>query len=419
VQEYLDLLKGNHDYRQLWLAKLISLLGDWFNLLASATLIATLTGSGTAISALFLARFLPLFFTSPFAGVIADRLSRRQIMIASDLLRALTVLGFLFVRDPAHIWIFYTLTALQFTLSAFFIPAERALLPSLVRTEELVTANALDSFTWSSMLAIGALLGGIATAAFGIRTAFVLDALTFMVSAWFVSRVTVPPLSPTERAHRESRSGGFFEFVDGLRYLRGRRFILGLALAKAAGSLIWGAANVVEISMAEKIFPINGNGALTLGLIYATVGLGTGFGPLFVRRWLGDNRTATLWAITLGFALLTGGMLGLGWAPTLGWALAFTLMRSLGTGALWVFSSAFLQRVVADSFRGRVFAFEFAALTLTQSLSTIWAGVAQDKLGLGVQQVFAVTGLASIVVLIGWLIFRAKAQSAPAIAGVE
>jgi len=408
LQEYLTLLSTNHDYRNLWLAKLVSFMGDWFNLLAAATLIASLTGSGTAVSGLFLARFLPLFFASPPAGVIADRFSRRKIMIISDLLRAVTVLGFLLIRSPSQIWFFYFLTIAQFTFSAFFIPAERALLPSVVDRDDLVTANALDSFTWSSMLALGALLGGIATALFGIRTAFVMDAFTFLLSAWFVSRVVIPPLSPEERTQRESSSGGFFEFVDGLRYLRGRHFILVLALVKAAGSLIWGAANVLEIPLAEVLFPLRGNGTLTLGLIYATVGLGTGFGPIFVRRWIGDGRKATMTAITLGFGMLTLGLFGLGMAPTLPWVLLATLLRSLGTGTLWVFSSALLQRIVAERFRGRVFAFEFAALTLTQSLSVVWAGVAQDRLDMGVQQVFTTTAIASLFVFAAWLIFQSR-----------
>lgn len=410
MQEYLTLLRNNPNYRNLWLAKLISFLGDWFNLLASATLIASLTGSGTAVSGLFLARFLPLFFASPPAGVIADRLSRRKIMILSDLLRAATVLGFLVIRSPSQLWLFYVLTVTQFTLSAFFVPAERALLPSVVKRDDLVAANALDSLTWSSMLALGALLGGIATALFGMRTAFVLDALTFMLSAWFVSRVAIPSLTPAERAQQERKAGGLLEFVDGLRYLRGRRFILVLALVKGAGSLIWGAANVLEIPLAEEMFPINGNGTLTLGLIYATVGLGTGFGPLLVRRWFGDDRNATLTAITLGFGLLTAGLFGIGMAGTLVWVLLATLLRSLGTGALWVFSSALLQRIVDERFLGRVFAFEFAALTLTQSISVIWAGIAQDQLGLDVQQVFTATGVASLFVLGAWLVFHARTR---------
>jgi MFS family permease len=413
VSEYISLLRGNRNYRNLWAAKLISFLGDWFNLLASAKLISDLTGSGTAISGLFLARFLPLFLMSPVAGVVADRFSRRQIMIASDFLRAATVLCFLLIRNPSQIWLLYVLTALQFSLSAFFVPAERALLPSVVEDDDLVTANALDGFTWSTMLAIGSLLGGIATAAFGKETAFVLDALTFLLSAWFVSRIDIPALSPEQRAQQATRSGGFFEFIEGMRYLRVRPFILGLALAKAAGSLIWGAVNVLEIPLAETVFPIRGDGTLTLGIIYATTGLGTGFGPILLRRWIGDDRDASLQAITSGFVLLTLGLFGLGLAGALSWVLVATLTRALGTGAIWVFSSALLQRIVDRRFLGRVFAFEFAALTLTQSISVIWAGLAQDLLGMNIQQVFLITGIASTLVTGIWVAFQMRSRQQP------
>jgi hypothetical protein len=88
--------------------------------------------------------------------------------------------------------------------------------------------------------------------------------------------------------------------------------------------------------------------------------------------------------------------------------LAATLVRGVGTGALWVFSTVLLQLLVADRLRGRVFAFEFAALTLTQSVSTLWAGYAYDAWGLSLQQIFMVTGIASIVVTAGWIAFQAR-----------
>ena len=317
MNTYIDLLGRNHNYRNLWLAKMVSYLGDWFNLLASATLIASLTGSGAAISYLFLARFLPLFFASPVAGVVADRYSRRMIMIVSDVLRALTVLGFLLIRSDELIWLFYLLTVIQFTLSAFFTPAQSALLPKVVDEDDLVAANALDGFTWSSMLAIGAMLGGLATAYLGITAAFVIDAFTFLLSAWFVSRIDLPRTTAHERLAQANQGSGFFEFVGGLRYLAGRPFILGLALVKAGGALIWGAINVVEIPLAETVFPLNGNGTLTLGIIYAATGIGTALGPILLRQWMGDSREASLRAITLGFVMLTLGVTGLGLANML------------------------------------------------------------------------------------------------------
>ena len=402
MREYLALLQRNADYRNLWLARVISNFGDWFNLLASATLITTLTGAGTAVSYLFLARLLPIFVMSPVAGVFADRYERRVIMVLTDVLRAATVLCFLLIRRPQDIWLLYVLTVVQFVLSSLYTPAHSALLSNIVEPEDLVAANALDSFTWSTMLAIGALMGGIAAAVFGVTAAFVIDATTFIISAWFVSHIKASGRS----APTEAQLGGWLEFVDGMRYLRGRPFILGLALVKAGGALVWGAINVMEIPLAQTTFPINGNGTLTLGLLYAFTGLGTGIGPLVVRRWMGDSRSGMLRGIAGSFAMLSLGVVTVGLATTLGWVLTGSLMRAVGSGTLWVFSSAMLQRIVEDKFRGRVFAFEFAALTLTQSIATLWAGVALDQLALSVQGVILSAAVLSVMVTAIWLWFH-------------
>lgn len=423
MSEYVVLLRSNKDYRLLWLGSVVSQLGDWFNLIASATLVANLSGTGTAISYLFLARFLPLFLFSPLAGVLADRYERRHIMIASDLLRGATVLSFLLVREPGQVWLLYVLTFLQFALSAIFTPARSAVLANVVRREELVPANALDSLTWSTMLAFGALLGGIVAATLGLTPAFILDALTFVLSAWLISRIA----GPIRAEQTAASQGGFFEFLDGLRYLRKHSFILGVSLVKAGGALAWGAINVLEITYATDIFSLefSAGGAsfaasidsstAVLGLIYAVSGLGTGLGPLVLRRWLGDAPVRQRWAISLGFGLLTLGLLLLSVAPTLGFFSLATLIRTIGSGTIWVFSAAMLQMAVPDRFRGRVFAFEFAALTLTQSISTFWAGYAQDALGLTVRQVSLSMALVAVLVGLVWLIFNHRYRSEPVV----
>ena len=145
MKEYLDLLRRNPNFKFLWFGSIVSQFGDWFNVIAAAELITRLTDSGVALSYLFLARFLPLFVFSPFAGILADRFNRKHIMIVSDVLRAVTVLGFLWVRDPGDIWYFYILTAVQFSLSSLFTPARGAVVANVVRPGELVAANALDS----------------------------------------------------------------------------------------------------------------------------------------------------------------------------------------------------------------------------------------------------------------------------------
>ncbi len=411
--EYAELLRRNHDYRNLWLGFLVSQLGDWFNLIASASLIALITESGTAVSFLFLARFLPLFLFSPIAGVVNDRFNRKQVMIASDLLRALTVLGFLLVRDASLVWLFYTLTAVQFMLSALFIPGRSALLARVVEKHELVAANALDSLTWSTMLAVGALLGGLATAAFGITTAFILDSLTFVGSAWLIGRIRADTRVLPRPAGSTSRS--WQEIIGGVQYLRTVPVILVIALVKAGGSLVWGAINVLEVTFAEKHFPLifewNGQtygqgGTITLALMYTIIGLGTGFGPLVLRRWLGDQVAALRRGITIGFAMVGLGILLMAVPVNLTWYLLMSFVRTVGSGTVWVFSAAMLQMVVPDHVRGRVFAFEFAMLTLTQSISIFWAGAAQDFLDLSIWTTTLLTGIGGAGMLLLWLAFQ-------------
>lgn len=410
--EYLLLLKKNRNYRFLWLGSVVSQLGDWFNLLAAASLLTNLTNSGVAISYLFLARFLPLFLFSPLAGLLADRVNRRALLIISDVLRALVVLGFLLVRTADQIWLFYLLTVLQFVLSALFTPARNALLANVVAPQELVTANALDSLTWSTMLALGAFMGGVVAAVFGAETAFVMDSLTFLLSAWFIARIVLPARVKPVGVPQT----GWLDFVDGFRYLWGAPFILGIALAKGLGSLVWGGINVLEITFADQVFPlenlslghnirIDNSGSATLGLIYIVSGLGTGLGPIFMRRWLGDRRRRIFAGILIGFVLLFSGILLLAYTSSLSFFLWGTLVRTVGSGTVWVFSAALLQILTPDQFRGRVFAFEFAVLTLTQSISTFFAGFAQDSWGMDVRQVTAVLGWLGLGAMFAWLLF--------------
>ena len=100
---YGELIRGDANFRNLWLGQIISLLGDWFNPIASASLVVELTQSGFAVGGLFLVRMLAPFLISPIAGVVADRYNRKHILILTDILRALIVLGFLWVREPQHV----------------------------------------------------------------------------------------------------------------------------------------------------------------------------------------------------------------------------------------------------------------------------------------------------------------------------
>ena len=122
IRSYFSLVNGNPNFRNLWFGQIVSLFGDWFNLIASAALVAKLSESGMAIGGLFVVRMLAPFLISPFAGVWSDRFNRKTMLILSDILRFGTVLLFLLIREPSQIWLLYGLTAIQFALTGIFFP---------------------------------------------------------------------------------------------------------------------------------------------------------------------------------------------------------------------------------------------------------------------------------------------------------
>ena len=228
---YTDLLRNNRNFRFLWFGQIVSLLGDWFNLVASAALVGLLTQSGLAVGSLFVVRMLAPFLVSPIAGVAADRYNRKYILIAADLIRAAVVLGFLLVRDPGDVWLLYTLTALQMAMSGFFDPAHTSILPDIAKPRELGAVNALSSATWSVMLALGAALGGLFSGTFGMYPAFVLDTFTFLLSAALLAQIRMPAKLASAAADK-TVAAAVRQYFDGLRYLRAHRDILVVALQK-------------------------------------------------------------------------------------------------------------------------------------------------------------------------------------------
>lgn len=235
---YGELVRGNANFRALWSGQIVSLLGDWFNLIASASLIATLTQSGLAIGSLFVVRMLAPFLVSPVAGVVADRYNRKRVLIAADLGRAVAVLGFLLVREAGDVWLLYALTAVQMGIGGFFFPARNAILPDIVPGRGVGAANAITSATWSAILAFGAAIGGVLSGTWGVYPAFAIDAATFLLSAVLIARIRLDA-RPGEGGARTVRAA-LGEYLEGLRYLRAHRDVLATAMHKAASALFMG-----------------------------------------------------------------------------------------------------------------------------------------------------------------------------------
>lgn len=384
---YFTLVRENTNFRTLWFGQIISLFGDWFNLIASAALVSYLTKSGLAVGGLFVVRMLAPFLASPIAGVVADRYNRKYILIAADCIRAVIVIGFLFVRDVQHVWLLYTLTALQLGVSGFFFPARNAILPDITSRAELGTANALSSSTWSVMLALGAALGGLVIGSWGIYPAFLIDSFTFLLSAVFIYRLSYKK-QQSLKENGQSLRDALNQYIDGLRYLIRNKGVLAITLHKGAFALmVSGAFQVIQVTLAEKHFPVGVGGGISLGLMYAVAGVGTGIGPIIARIFTKDRGNLLRFALAGSYAVTIIGLAITAPLVSFNLVLLGTFLRAFGGGINWVFSTQLLLQILPDDIRGRVFSTEFAIFTLSSATGTATGGWLLDKAHMNITEI--------------------------------
>lgn len=394
----ISLLRRNPDFRKLYLASLISLGGDWFLLVALFGLALELTDSAISASVLIVSQEIPFFLMSPFGGIITDRLDRKWLMVVCDGVRAVLVLGFLFVNDASTIWIAYALLAVTSSFAAVFDPASSAALPNLVDRRDLGSANALSGSLWGTMLAVGAALGGVVSTAFGNDTAFLVDSVSFVLSGLLLTGVR-RPLS-------EGRGGTPHErirdaTVETWRYARKDRRVRALISVKAGFGLAAGVLALLPV-FAKEVFD---GGDVGFGLLMASRGVGALIGPFLGRRISGPNQERLLGAIGLALAVFGLGYTAIALAPTL-WAVGLLVLTAhLGGGAQWMLSTYGLQRLVPDRIRGRIFAADYALITLSLGASSLVASWLADEVGPR-PAIAMVGGLALAWAALWWVLVR-------------
>lgn len=380
MNEYLIVLRKRPSYLRLWLAQAISLLGDWFSTIAlSALVIRYSNGSGLAVSALLIARFLPPLLVGPFAGVLVDRLNRKMLLIISDGVRVFVVLGFLLATGPDRLWLIYLLSTIQFGFSALFEPCRSALIPSLVEQDELVVANTLGSVTWSVMLAIGAVVGGVVTAVVGAPLALLIDSSTFAVSALLITSIHVAS-RPVAEVHHEA-GGGLHGLMEGLRYIAAHPTTAAVLLVKLGGNI--GNIDLLMVFYATQLFIVGEGGTGSLGILYSTFGVGAIVGPLVLNRFNDQSVRRMRKLIIVGYVCLVLGWFLLSGAPTLVLAAFAIFVRAMGGSIYWTYSSVILQKEVPDKFLGRVFSLDQIGFQLATVISAWVTGLLIDQVGRG------------------------------------
>ena len=382
---YVRLLKTNRPFRHLWYGQVVSELGDWLNSIAIYMLVLKLSGTGTAMATVMMAKLLPIFFVSPLAGVLVDRMDRKVIMITSDVLRFVVVLGFLLVDDAGDLWLLYSLAVVEIALAGIFEPARSAIIPSLTPREDLVTANALSGSTWSVMLAVGAASGGVLVSLFGIKTAFVIDAFTFLLSAWFIARIQYPKEAMEKEKAERPDASGFKMLVDGMRYLMSQPMIFVLALMKSGLAVAGGVMTLIPL-YANKMFASAAAVSMAIGAMYSARGLGAALGPILVKKFFGDSTRVLQLSILFAFFLGSLSYFLFAQSHSL-WSASLSIALATFFGSIiWVFSSALIHLEADSRFLGRVFSTEMALLTLVMGLSNWSTGFAVDTLELTTHQ---------------------------------
>ncbi len=380
-------LRANRDLQLVFLSQVVSFLGDWFADVALLGLVLDLTGSPVAASWLLVATMLPVFLVTPLAGAMVDNFDRRKLILAVSVCQAGTALVLLGVGEST-VWLAIAARAVIAALSAFVAPAVQAAIPNLVEPEDLTAANALLGSVWGAMLAIGAAVGGAFTVAFGRRASFVADAVTFVAAGVLIALVRRPMNAP--RGPETRRFRPVEDTVEAFRYAASNRPLMLLLCSKAGLGLAGGVLPLLAV-YGKEVFH---GGDAGIGLLLAARGAGALIGPFVGQRRLaragraagavaGDTGTVggILFLCGAGAVVYAGGYLAVAAAPVLAVALVAAFVAHLGGGAQWTLSNLGLQLATPDVLRGRIFAADFALLTLTMSASFLIAGWASDHFG--------------------------------------
>ena len=362
-----DSLLRNARFLRLWIGQGTSFVGDAVSMVALVVLVVEITGSASAVGGALVARLLPTI-ASPLAGVLADRVDRRVVLVASDLARAVLVLGLVFARDLATIYVLVFLMGLARTV---FNPTVRAAFPSVVGGGDLTRANALIGGTFGVSETAGPALGGLLVATVGVDAAFVLDAATYLVSAALLS------LTPLAQPQREEDGAGFGEDLKaGFTYLAGARVPLAIVLGAFLTVLTINITIPAEVFLAKETFKVGNAG---YGLLVGLYGGGMVLGSALMAA-LGD-RVRLLPFYFVGVFVSALALVGVGLSPAFVFALGALVIAGITNGTENVTTDTILQKRVSEAFLGRVFSVRFLGFSVGEAFAYGMGGLIVDASG--------------------------------------
>jgi MFS family permease len=375
ITAFTRLLRENRNFRWAWIGQVISEIGDNYNNIAVMALALEVTGSGLAVALIFLARAVPMMIAGPLAGVLLDRMDRRKIMIASDLVRAVVASLFIFGVPQGRTWLLYVLSGLLMFASPFFTAGRSAIMPAIATEDELHTANALTQMTrWTSQ-SIGSFLGGAWIAGFGYELAFVANAGSFILSAICIGQLRLPAgVTPTRASIANVKP--WRDYKAGLSYIWAAPLIFGIVLTYVGWATGGGAAQVLFSLFGENVFH---RGPVGIGLLWGITGVALVFGAIFAH-WLRPQLSFERYkhVISIAYLIHGAGYVLFALAPTFAWAMWWISVSRFMMGISNVLNTGHLFSHVTNEYRGRVWATLESWTWTTMMVSISIAGVASE-----------------------------------------
>ena len=382
------------------------MLGEWFNTVALFVLIDQLTGSELALGLLFVLRMFSLALPQIFTGMLADRFSRKWLMVGANFASALTVAGFLLIDSKADVWLVYFLSALLMLFHAIYLPAENATMPNITKPNELLTANALNSATWSASLAIGSAVGGAVVASQGVQIAFIINSIAFIVAGLIIASINIPQ-QKIKAPEGNFIASSLSQVKEGFQIIIGTPKIYRIITAKAAWGLFGGGLVYMLILVGADIGL--GEVAAGIGLLFAARGVGTGLGPI-LARYAFTNREN--WSLLIGRLVSVCGIgyIAMGWLSWGWWVALFVVFSHAASGANWVISTVLLQERSEDEWRGRMFSTDFLLLTMVNGISTLAASLILEYTDIGLRELVQIFAVGQLLSGILWVMLIAPGE---------
>jgi MFS family permease len=407
-----DVLKLR-DFRTLWLAQLISDAGDGLTATALLLLVNNLTGSTAAIAAMAIALAVPPLTIGLVAGTYADRWDRRRIMLASDLFRAALVLGFIVIGTAAQLPILYALAFIQASVGTFFNPAKGAILPRIVPPEGLMAANSVSQSSRVIAAVAGtAIAGGMIGFAGLYWPAFVLDAISFLLSFLLVSRLPAAVGAIPAAEHGAPLAGVRESLAIGLRVVGHSRVLWVTIVSLSLAMLGLGAVNVLFVPLLINVLHASAawfgplEAAQTVSMVLAAGLVGT-----LAARFT-ESRIIVVACLVVGTIIVLMGQVAAVWQLMILLFLVGWFVTPFQAAVITI-----LQTRSEDATRGRVMSVLNASMSGTSVISMAAAGLLADRLG--VPTAFLLGGLVCVSAgVLGFVLYpRRDAFDMSAVAG--